>query len=224
MVPPNDGSLIFLMKNVFIPEGARCCAKHIFNGQLTVDASEQIRPSVVQVIQLSAGDMQLLIQQWQICFQQQKRFNFDDPRSVSDDECKVLTSLSRVQFEDLVGQISESGIRNSSNRSIRTATAILLIKLRFGMSNTLLAVLFQLPHQRIVSRCIENARKALMNGFVPKNLGFSHIGRNEIIHQHTSALAQYLMCKNEPNTAILVVDSTYIYIQVNEEWQLLSMA
>ena len=65
-----------------------------------------------------------------------------------------------------------------------------------------------------------------MNGFVPKNLGFSHIERNEIIHQHTSALAQYLMCKNEPNTAILVVDSTYIYIyiQVNEEWQLLSMA
>ena len=137
---------------------------------------------------------------------------YDDPRYVSDGECKVLTSLSRVQFEDLVGQISESGIRNSSNRSIRTATAILLIKLRFGMSNTLLAVLFQLPHKRIVSRCNENARKALMNGFVAKNLGFSHIGRNEIIYQHTLALAQYLMCKNEPNTAILVVDSTYIYI------------
>ena len=164
-------------------------------------------------MQLSASDMQLLIQQWQICFQQQKRFSFDDPRSVSDDECKVLTSLSRVQFEDLEGQISKSGIRNSINRSIRTAAAFLLIKLRFGMSNTiLLAVLFQLSHKRIVSRCIENARKASMNGFAPKNLGFSHIGRNEIIHQHTSALAQYLMCKNEPNTAIFVVDSTYTYI------------
>ena len=55
-----------------------------------------------------------------------------------------------------------------------------------------------------------------MNGFVLNNLGFSHIGRNEIIHQHTSALAQYLMCKKELNTAILVVDSTYICIQVNE--------
>ena len=102
-------------------------------------------------MQLSAGDMQLLIQQWQVCFQQQKHYNFDDPRSVSDDECKVLTSLSRKQFEDLVEQISESGIRNSSNRSIRTATAILLIKLRFGTLNTSLAVLFQLPHKRIVS-------------------------------------------------------------------------
>ncbi|CAF4911820.1 unnamed protein product [Rotaria socialis] len=81
------------------------------------------------------------------------------------------------------------------------------------MSNTLLTVLFQLPDKRTVSRCIESARSALINEFVPKNLGFAHIGRNDIIHQHTSTLAQYLLCENEPNTAIVVIDSTYIYIQ-----------
>ncbi|CAF3738772.1 unnamed protein product [Rotaria socialis] len=220
-VPSNDRSLIWLMKNVFIPEGARCCTEHILNGQLNVDAINQIKPSIVQVMKFSASDVQLLIDQWQIHFQQQKRFNFDDTRSVSDDECKVLTSLTKVQFEDLVWQISKSGIRNSSNRSIRTAVAVLLCKLRFGMSNTLLTVLFQLPDKRTVSRCIESARTALINEFVPKNLGFAHIGRNDIIHQHTSTLAQYLLCENEPNTAIVVIDSTYIYIQKsrNNEFQ-----
>ena len=211
------------MKNVFVPEGARCCGEHIFNDQLNVDAIDQIRPSIVQVMKFNASDVQLLIDQWWIRFQEQKRLNFDDPRYVSDDECKVLTSLSKVQFEDLVCQISESGIRNSSNRSIRTAVAILLCKLRLGMSNAFLAVLFQLPDKRTVSRCIESARTALMNRFVPKNLGFSHIRRNETIHQHTSTLAQYLVCDNEPNTAILVIDSTYIYIQVSEDCHFLSM-
>ncbi|CAF2019127.1 unnamed protein product [Rotaria magnacalcarata] len=220
-VPSNDRSLIWLMKNVFIPEGARCCTEHILNGQLNVDAINQIKPSIVQVMKFSASEVQLLIDQWQIHFQQQKRFNFDDTRSVSDDECKVLTSLMKVQFEDLVWQISKSGIRNSSNRSIRTAVAVLLCKLRFGMSNTLLTVFFQLPDKRTVSRCIESARTALINEFVPKNLGFAHIGRNDIIHQHTSTLAQYLLCENEPNTAIVVIDSAYIYIQKsrNNEFQ-----
>ena len=49
-------------------------------------------------MQFGASDLQVLIQQWQICFQQPKPFNFDDLRSVSDDECKILTNLSRVQF------------------------------------------------------------------------------------------------------------------------------
>lgn len=217
IVSSHDRSIILLMKNVFIPEGARCCTEHILNGQLNADAISQIKPSIVQAMKFTASNVQLLINQWQIHFQQQKRFNFDDPRSVSDDECKVLTGLTKVQFEDLVWQTSQSSIRNSSSRSICTAVAMLLCKLRFGMSNALLTILFQLSDKRLVSRCIESARTALIKEFVPMNLGFAHIGRNEIINQHTSTLAQYLMCENEPNTVIVVIDSTYIYIQVNEE-------
>ncbi|CAF3252406.1 unnamed protein product, partial [Rotaria socialis] len=54
-VPSNDRSLIWLMKNVFIPEGARCCTEHILNGQLNVDAINQIKPSIVQVMKFSAS-------------------------------------------------------------------------------------------------------------------------------------------------------------------------
>jgi hypothetical protein len=53
-----------------------------------------------------------------------------------------------------------------------------------------------------------------MSEFVPNNLGFNHVTRHEIIHQHTSTIAQQLMCADEPDTAIVVIDGTYIYIQV----------
>jgi hypothetical protein len=129
-------------------------------------------------------------------------------------EYQALTSLSKSQFDDLIGRLSESKIRNSSNRSIRTAIAILLCKLRLGLSNHLLAILFELSDKKTVSRILESARSALMAEFVPYNLGFSHISRREIIDQHTTNIAKQLMCGNDNDTAVVVIDSTYVYIQV----------
>jgi hypothetical protein len=99
--------------------------------------------------------------------------------------------------------------------SIRTAIAILLCKLKLGLSNGLLAILFQLPDKRAVARTLESARGALMSDFVPYNLGFNHIARREIIDQHTSTIAQQLMCDGKSDRVIIVVDSTYIHIQVD---------
>ncbi|CAF1493570.1 unnamed protein product, partial [Rotaria magnacalcarata] len=133
--------------------------------------------------------------------------------SLSDDEYQILTSLTKVQFEDLASYLFDSNIRNSSNRSIRTALAILLCKLPLGLSLNILAVLFQLPDKKTVSRSLKTVRTALMTRFVPSNLGFNHITRQEIIDQHTSTMARRLMCDAESNTAIVVIDGTYLYIQ-----------
>jgi hypothetical protein len=178
-------------------------------------AIDRIAPSLIQHKKLTSNDVQLLITKWQMLFQKQKRLDFDNPQSLSDDEYKIFTSLSKSQFDDLISQIFASNIRNSSNRSIRTAIAILLCKLKLGLSNGLLAILFQLPDKRAVARTLESARGALMSDFVPYNLGFNHIARREIIDQHTSTIAQQLMCDGKSDRVIIVVDSTYIHIQVD---------
>ena len=178
-------------------------------------AIDKVAPSLIQYKKLTSSDIQLLITKWQMLFQKQKRLDFDNPQSLSDEEYKTLTSLSKSQFDNLISQLFASNIRNSSNRSIRTAIAILLCKLRLGLSNSLLAILFQLPDKRAVSRALESARNALMSDFVPYNLGFSHIQRREIIDQHTSTIAQQLMCDSNSDRAIIVIDSTYIHIQVD---------
>ena len=131
---------------------------------------------------------------------------------LSDDEYRALTTLSKDQFNDLMTHISTYDIYNSSNRSIRTAIALLLCKLRVGLSNKLLAILFQLPDAKTVSRALESARRGLMSTFVPFNLGLNHISRQEIIDKHKSTISHELMCSGDNDKAIVVVDGTYIYI------------
>ena len=138
-VSSNDRDFLFFTRNVWIPEGARCCSNHLINRQLTTDAMNQIKPLSIRQQELNSSDVQLLLSKAQMLFENgNKRFNFDDTRDLTDDEFSLLTSLSRNDFNDLVNIASSSSIRNSSNRSIRTAIGIYLCKLRLGLSNRLL--------------------------------------------------------------------------------------
>ncbi|XP_033725211.1 uncharacterized protein LOC117315175 [Pecten maximus] len=79
------------------------------------------------------------------------------------------------------------------------------------MSNKLLSTVFNIGKDSI-RRAISSARTALMKDFVPPNLGFQHVSRQDVISNHTRPLAQTLFGGlMEP--AILVIDGTYIYIQ-----------
>ena len=187
----------------------------MINHRLKTEAVNSLAASSIQYKKFNSNDIQLLLNKWQLLFERQKRLDFDNSEALSDDEYRIFTSLSKIQFDNLISHISNSNIRNSSNRSIRTAVTILLCKLRLGLSNNVLAILFQLTDKRAISRTLKSARHALMTEFVPHNLGFNHIIRQEIIDQHTSTIARQLMCGDETNKAIIVADSTYIYIQVN---------
>jgi len=151
-VTDEDRYLLLLKKNVFIPEGARCCPGHMTIRRFKSEAIDKIAPYSTQMKKLNAGDVQLLVSKWQMLYEDKKRLDFDNSQSMSDNEYQALTSLSKSQFDDLIGRLSESKIRNSSNRSIRTAIAILLCKLRLGLSNQLLAILFELSDKK---KCYE---------------------------------------------------------------------
>lgn len=215
-VSSEDRHFVLLKKNVFIPPGARCCPKHMVDRLLTSDAIDRIKPLTIQYKEFDSNDVQLIFNKWQMFFQQLRRFNFDDQRSLTDTEYRRLTSLSKDQFDDLMDQISTDDIRNSSCRSIRTAIAILLCKLRLGLSNELLAIFFQLPNRRAVARSIESARRALLNTFFQTNVGFNHVSRDQIIRHHTSSIARKLLCEDDQETAIVVADGTYLYIQARK--------
>lgn len=135
---------------------------------------------------------------------QQSRLDFDDESCMNDDEYRVLTGFSRQEFHDIV--LSVTSINSTRNRSKRTCIAILLMKLRSALSNKLLAVLFHMTKFQ-VRRAIVSARTSLMRDFVPHNLGFNHITREEVIQNHTRQLARNLMTKDvTSNPAILVLD------------------
>ncbi|CAF1249640.1 unnamed protein product [Didymodactylos carnosus] len=146
-IAAEDRDMIFLTKNVMIREGSRCCRKHLEDHRLTPASINIIKPHKIEIISLKAGDVQMLINKSQILYNQKKRLDFDDCNAISDDEYYNLTSLNKGQFDSLIKEIAAFPIRNTAVRSIRTAVACLLCKLRLALSNTILALLFELPEE-----------------------------------------------------------------------------
>ena len=103
-------------------------------------------------------------------------------------------------------------IRHSDLRPSRSAIACLLVKLRLGLSNDVLATLFGFRNRRDVGHVLDGARQALIKCFAPKHLGFSHISRENVITNHTRPLAKGILADGEEK-AILILNGTYIYIQ-----------
>jgi hypothetical protein len=111
-------------------------------------------------------------------------------------------------------------MRNTRVRSVRVALAVFLAKLRLGLSNSVLACLFQIKCKRTVSRICHQIRTALIKDFVPKHLGFQHMDRNTVLAQHQSVIATELLT-DSPNQVVLIADGTYIYCEKssNNEFQ-----
>ena len=122
----------------------------------------------------------------------------------------ILIIFFAEQFNRLVNTVSS--MRNSHVRSVRAAVAVFLAKLRLGLSNRVLAVLFNLENKRVISHINNQVRKALMKSFVPYHLGLKHITRETAIEQHQTAVAAFLHT-NKPNQLCVIADTTHLFIQ-----------
>jgi hypothetical protein len=118
------------------------------------------------------------------------------------------------QFNHLLSNISS--IRKSRIRTIRVALAIFLVKMRLGLSNTVLASMFHLKNKRTVSRIIHSTARALQEHFVPKHLGFQHIDREIVLQKHQTSIASELMTESD-DQVIIVMDGTYLFVQKSSD-------
>lgn len=140
-----------------------------------------------------------------------KGIDFDNLDNQTDEEIKTMTGITKEQFNDLLTYVAD--IRDTPTRSKSTALGIFLVKLRTGLSHSVLATLFHLSGRNHVGKVVQSIRRSLMNTFVPANIGFDHITREDIISNHTSARAKALFANDKDDIVILVLDGTYIYIE-----------
>jgi hypothetical protein len=186
------------------------CADHLTEDWFKNEALNLVKPFSIRHKDWDSSSIEVLLDKFRTLYNGKRRTNFDDSGDLSDDAYHTLTRLSKDEFHHLVKEFSNSNIQNSCHRSIRTVVGIYLCKLRQGLSNSLLAIIFEMPDKRVVSRTINSARKAIMEHFIPYNLGFGHVTRQGIIDRHTKTFTEGLMCGDD--TVILVIDDTYIYI------------
>ena len=77
--------------------------------------------------------------------------------------------------------------------------------------------MFQLSDKRTVSDFINSAREAILKSFVLYNLGFGQVSHQDIIDLYTTTISRELMCSSSADTTIIVIDGTYIYIQLRHD-------
>lgn len=87
-----------------------------------------------------------------------------------------------------------------------------LTKLRQGLSDEMINVIFQGKSRRDTDLIIEAVRESLMLRFVPNNIGLSAITREEYIARHMTPFANRMYNENpEAPVAIYYIDGTYSY-------------
>lgn len=210
-VPTNVRYLTLIDQNIIIPAGSRCCPCHISEGKFN-DLSIGKMKDIRGVSEFNRTELHNLIQHIRdmALKNKEKRVDFDTPDSMTDTDYINIIGLNKADLEDICSHIKD--LRNTKVRSMRTCIALLLSKLKSGMSNQLLSTVYNIP-KKSIRRAIASARKALAKDFTPRYIGFQHISREDIITQHTRPLANTLFGGKTCAPAILVIDGTYIYIQ-----------
>ncbi|OWF49584.1 uncharacterized protein LOC110451517 isoform X2 [Mizuhopecten yessoensis] len=148
---------------------------------------------------------------------EKSRIDFDSDEALTASDFINLTGITKANFTDLYTYIKDL-VRNTPARSTKTSLGIYLFKMKSGISNKVLSTVFNITKSSI-RRAVSSVRMALMQSFVPQNLGLSHISREQIIRNHTRPLAQTLFGDISNTQAILVLDGTYIYIQKSGNFQ-----
>ncbi|CAF3200987.1 unnamed protein product [Rotaria sp. Silwood2] len=213
----NERMNTFKFYLIYLRGESRCCRNHLENNCLKSSAIETLKRNNPQTSSVTYELFSTMIKEIQIELKRtsqslpifQPPLNFDDPLKYTDEDYKILIGIEKNQFFDLCTQVT---MRNTNNRSVEMAIGCLLTKLRLGVSNKVLKILFSFSSDRLVAHINHSAYVALLQSFVPQHLGFQHISRNNIIKNHTRSLAKNLLADGK-DVAILILDGTYIYCQ-----------
>lgn len=213
VVPVDVRHRIFISHEIVIPAGARCCPNHL---QRNI---EKISPSAeTTTVNRSYISQLIRFLRTEVLKTEKTRLSFDNSSHLIDSDYVDLLGIPKAAYDDLLKYV-DGRVKSTPSRTVRTSLAIFLMKLRGGDSNKVLSTLFNISKSGI-RRSIKVIRSALIDGnFVKENLGFQHITREEIIHQHTRPLAQTLFGDNTQPQVILVLDGTYIYINKSSNFK-----
>lgn len=209
---------IFINFGILVPLGARCCPLHLTGN--FIKPSTHVHTSMFRKksTALNSDEIVSLFNDLRkvASTSQSRRMSFDN-HLLSDEDYKTLLGVSIDQFIDLNQHVTS--MRNTKERTIRNAIGIFLFKMKCGLSNALIATLFGFSSRRQVARIIQQTRTALVRDFVPLHLGFSHLSRDTIVNDHTTDIAKQFFSDPISDTVILVMDSTYVFIQKSSAYR-----
>lgn len=198
---------VFVLCNIFFPETVRSCNHHIDERGFIIPHLLGGLNCVMRHIIVPPVYMQAFLQEMRTnSLMSRKRFM--DITDFTDEECNIFTSLTKLQFEELFAYCGPVDGTTITRKDL----LMFLCKLRQGLSDEFLTVMFQYHDRPSVSKVIKTVRLSLMARFVPENIGLGAITRHDYIRLHVTEFANYLY-NDEPDNpvAISYIDGTYTY-------------
>lgn len=155
---------VFISVNIFMPDNTRSCAVHLddsgcFVQSLLLGLRFVNRPFVIKGEELSA-------------FLQGLRTAAQTPRiidieTITEADFKILAPVSKEQFDDLFSYCGPVNVGNMTRYITKNDLLMFLLKLRQGLSDDFLKVIFQQSSRQAVSLAISLVRQSLEKRFVP---------------------------------------------------------
>ena len=112
--------------------------------------------------------------------------------------------------DNLSSHVPRSKLRTSDLQTSCTAIAVLLVKLRLGISHEVLSTLFELESKCQLSNILDSPNNIFTQHFVPKYLGLDYITRDQVLMEYTCPLTQQLLADDDSNKVIIILDRTYV--------------
>lgn len=205
----------FIKMRIFIPNGNRCCRKHCIKKQFFEEELKYINifsnTSSIEINELSRYLDQMSI------MTESNLTNKIGDFTLSEERLKVFTGLTWKDIQLLQSMMTT--IRNSECRTVTEALATFLFKLRSGNSNNMIATILGFEREQQVSDFCASVMNSFEKDILPDHFGFTALSREDLIKNHTSAMAQKLF--NINNQLALILDGTYIRHEksTNNEYQ-----
>lgn len=211
---------VFVLRNIYMPDNVRSCQHHLddrgfFFEPLLLGLRFINRPYV-----LKGPQLEILLQGLRVTVKNERRFV--DENSFTDDEFFQFSPVTKEQFVQLFNYCDEVPCEGGNRYVSKTDLLMFLCKLRQGLSDEFLTIIFKYPSRQATSMAVSTVRKSLMQRFVPQNIGFDSITRENYIARHVTEFGNTLY-NAEPNIprVIAVIDGTYSYIPKSSNFRVL---
>jgi hypothetical protein len=213
---------VYMKIGVYLPNGTRSCPIHLNpDGIIPGLLLAQVR-GVTRPYRFDSDELAPFLEAMRTRANHNLMYRFRNTDDLTEDEFKVLTPLSKLQFGNLYDMCPNVRLYGNERNVLKHDLLMFLCKLRQGLSDEFLRVMFSYPSRQDVSLTISKVRLSLLVRFVPENLGYGHITRDNFIAQHVSDFANQLY-NHEPNIprAIAYIDGTYAKIPKSANFQIM---
>lgn len=211
---------VFIVRNIYIPDYVTSCIGHLddrgyFLEPLLAGFQFINRPYV-----LKGREIQMLFEGLRNAANDKRRFS--DEHCFTNDEFSSFSPVTKEQFVELFNYCEAVPCDGGHRYVCKKDLLLFLCKLRQGLSDDFLRVLFEYPTRQAVSLAVSTVRKSLMQRFVPESIGFDAITREQYIDRHVSEFANALYNNEQDVSRVIAeMDGTYLYTEKSSNYRTL---